>query len=574
MIVKLKSLKYCTFILLTTIGLFFSGPNTHARTQDDGIQFVREAFIEMPSDRRKALQYALSVLGLYSSTIDGRWGPGTAAAFSSVLSDKRNLLTSDETPTIKSLAVAKLYLSKAYDLSMETEGDECDGCNEQIDDEIMSEHEADEAYYAELKLPLIEEPVSDKKNNLDYFKALDIQCRSLPQSSFTTANTASWDAYGDRSIMFHLQKDNTSLNEQRAFNDLVALADLRPNFPPLQFWVGFGYYLRNDFEKTVYWLGKSAEKGEPNSAYLLSVIALNLLSDEDPLKLDVSFDGQSVDAEFAKKCLEVVFFSDKPFVVNGVTHESYFTKIAAELLVPIYLQKEGLLYEGQEQKGFSVSWTGQPNIKRAIEIINANRSSTESCDKNCWKRYEIAAKSLLNEQEEAKKAAAEKERSSLELSSAEMEQLIRKCDSFTTLKSICWAQTSNEQERVLATKGYTCSDEADLFGLKQRICKSGNMRIEISPNIISFNCQNFNTCDYQFNEVAELLIKNGIIPELDYQNRLVGDGVSTFFIEEYCGRGKSADELCVTKDITLLGIPIVSVTIAAGASREDAPSFD
>jgi len=172
---------------------------------------------------------------------------------------------------------------------------------------------------------------------------------------------------------------------------------------------------------------------------------------------------------------------------------------------------------------------------------------------------------------------AEKKPLSSDLTIAEVEQLKRKCDNFTTLKSICWGQTQDERELVLRSLGYTCSNESypTLLGLvKYRECKTGKIWITLLADEIRFNCHNFNTCDYQFEEVAELLIKNDVISELNYQNYTSHDGARNVLIEEYCGRGTSADELCITNEGGLAALVGSVIVLSVGASREAAPSFN
>ena len=150
-------------------------------------------------------------------------------------------------------------------------------------------------------------------------------------------------------------------------------------------------------------------------------------------------------------------------------------------------------------------------------------------------------------------------------------KVIAKCDGYTALKSICWAQTAEERESVLASRGYTCDNKPNNY--INLVCKSGSMEIELSDDAIDFNCENFNTCRYELKEVAQMLVDQGIVPKLEFKTYTLGDGVVKFRVAEYCGRGRQAEELCVMS-INVLGVQKFSVIIRRGASGEAAPNFD
>lgn len=527
--------------------------------------YLRKAFIGLPEQKRMEIQSALAQAGYYSSNVDGKWGRGTEAAIKTYIAENQ-----DEMPTADYTSpegASNTLVGAMSHLGLNScQNDEC----------------ADEQYSTATP----NTPVSDAaksnaelRTHREIFESVRPSCRSLSETALAGEKARDWrELGGDRSLMYELEQSFDAFfnGDNDIFNRYLALSARYPDFPPLQFMIGYGYWERNDFEQALTWLSKAAFNGEPNSAYLIALISLNVVESGDSLKIDSSFPAGPVNLSVARQCLEASYSVDDFLIVHGVMHQAFFRQAAAQLLVPILLKQKGKLYSSPEKKNYSIEWAARPSdLDRAIEIINAMKSQpSNSCDLNCWNAYEAEAEQQLSEREIAATAAEEAKRRASELTESELNAIVGKCEGFITLKSICWSQSKSERARVLATKGYTCNSEPNLLGFEQLVCKSGNMRISIGEDSFIFNCENFNTCNYSFREVGDLLVKQGVVSDLDYGTRTVSDGVNTFYIEEFCTRGASGDALCVSNDMNLLGQKIVSVIVSKGAVGDLAPTFD
>jgi hypothetical protein len=263
-------------------------------------------------------------------------------------------------------------------------------------------------------------------------------------------------------------------------------------------------------------------------------------------------------------------------VVSGIPHSSYYYLYTPAILLPIYLQREELLYESEHDRHYKIEWLGAPNIDRALELLGSQKITIDGyCDSSCWSRFEAVAEEIVRKNASDLQAAQDDMSRSLQLSEADLQLIKNKCENFIMLKSICWAQTPEEREQVLATQGYVCAPTIETWwATASLICSFEQMQIELSDENIYFNCHNFNVCRYTFGEVAKLLIENNIIANLKYEQIEENYSGTRVYRQQYCGRGQSAELLCVFESSNIDRIELVRIELSKGASLDSAPRFD
>ena len=521
-----------------------------------------KSFKQLSNDEKKSIQKELRDYGVYSGEIDGIWGRNTANAIIGAYNDVYQNYPEGMWDTEgKFLA----YILEPYEFW--GEGDECDGC------------ETGDVY--ETKNQLVENSSEKSSSYLEFFQDLAPSCNALNTSAFGAQATEWSNLGGSRSLMYELDGLLDSLfdGDEETFQQLIALSKKFQNFPPLQFWLGYAYWQRNKFHESLIWLSKASQNGEPNAAYLIAIIALNYIHPDDKLKIDESFPRSPLDIKIAMECLETTLATDENLFVHSVPHSSYFIQSAAELLVPIYLQDKGLLYEDPEQQDFSVDWVGEPNVERAVKIIDSYRKPTDSCNATCWDRYQVVALDFLTKQKNLKEAAAEEKRLSVSLSETQMEIIKSRCSDLISLSGICWELTIEEMEAVLMTREFACQNEMNPFnGVNEIICRKESKEIRISPSLnrASFNCHTFGLCDYSFEESLQIILREKLVENLikdqKFGNNFGGD---PFWTYTACGRGVSGDELCLSfSDQDFLSVFGTTLTLSKGTYGSSGPSFD
>lgn len=510
---------------------------------------LRAAFIEISEDGRKAIQRMLAALGHYESSIDGLWGARTEAAVLHGIKDLENTLGGEYDISSTSGARDTLanFLDGTFELYVIGEGDECDGCD-------------------------IAVSAGQLRSHLEIFNSLNPQCNALPQSSLIGARAEPWSGSSDgRQIMGMLDAtfDRFSNNDEVIFQQYLDTATQNPNFAPLQWTIGYGYWKRNDFDNAVTWLSKASAQGEPNSAYLLSTLALNVVSDQDSLKLDSSFPNGPLDLQLAVECLTVSAETNETLIVSGRQHQTYFASSAAAVLASLYLHEGSFLYP--EAIAAQIDWSNVPKSPElALQMLQIYRQQpTIRRDVD----YENEIEALANEMIAAKQEEeAHERRTSQVLSSEEFERTVELCDGYVTLKDVCWAQSREEMVGVLTTKGYDCKVDEGAPGrrMPNAECKDGDAVLFVTDVEITFSCHNFNVCGYDQSEIAELLVANSVIDNLEYKYLPRGNGLSQTPTQEYCGRGKAGSKLCVRTWI----LGSIVVTLEPGTTKSDPVTFD
>lgn len=515
----------------------------------DETALLRLAFIELSEAERKEIQEALTTLGAYSSTIDGLWGKGTKSALligvetlEANLDRDFNISTLDGSREIIATFFNGEFAQYGYG-----EGDECDGC-----DMVAN--------------------ASQPGSQLETFKSLNPQCKALPKSSLVGARAEAWSGSPNgMQIMSMLDEtfDRFSSNDEVIFQQYLDIAARNPNFVPLQWTIGYGYWKRNDFENAVTWLSKASAQGEPNSAYLLSTLALNVVSDQDSLQLDSSFPNGPLDLQLAIECLTVAAETNETLIVSGRQHQTYFAPAAAAILASLYLHEGSFLYP--EAFAAQINWSKVPKSPElALQMLQIYRQQpTIQRDVDYENEIEELARQMISRLDA-------QEREQRRLSEAELEKLERACNGYITLKGICWAQTPQEMVSVLSSKRYNCEVNEDGEGgaFVSAACNSisdesdpaRGAEITISrtfaPNdFVMFDCRSFNVCDYSIQEIADLLVSNGVVDKMDYNFQPNGVRKKVFDVtQEYCGVDNSGSKLCVELVTAgLLGIPIITL---------------
>lgn len=113
-----------------------------------------------------------------------------------------------------------------------------------------------------------------------------------------------------------------------------------------------------------------------------------------------------------------------------------------------------------------------------------------------------------------------------------------------SLKGLNFSMTKNALLETIHSDDYSCDAPVRILDVTNISCTKGESNItfyEKKNQItrISFNCNNFNVCDYKINEVGQALVDKGVIDSLEADYSQL-DGMY------YTGRGPSGDILEVT----------------------------
>lgn len=135
-----------------------------------------------------------------------------------------------------------------------------------------------------------------------------------------------------------------------------------------------------------------------------------------------------------------------------------------------------------------------------------------------------------------------------------------------------WSQEPMRQ--AVENRGYSCAEVTNIFGGVQTICKSSNKEIIVDTDVVTFGCNVFNGCGYSLVEIAQSVVNEGVIKQLSPETETISDGVNTFYIEKYCGRGDEGDVLCVVQDMNLFGQPIMKIELSKGQYGQGGMNFN
>lgn len=121
-----------------------------------------------------------------------------------------------------------------------------------------------------------------------------------------------------------------------------------------------------------------------------------------------------------------------------------------------------------------------------------------------------------------------------------------------TLFGLNFGMSITERVNSVSTRGYNCEQKLDLKYEPYyctRYTQDGKKfhwqgrEIEISENVIDFDCSVFNVCSYNLDEVAKMLVDQRIVRPMQYRD----DSMPGLKLIQYsyCSRGDMGDVLCI-----------------------------
>ena len=409
---------------------------------------LRKYFISLNKTKRMEIQETLKILGFYNSAIDGLWGRGTETAINKFHNDQHN--TEVGKVDYRSPNGAKKLIDNVL-YFFDTEGDECDGCEET--------------------------QIAIADNSQAYqFKHAGIKCNKTVDSLGGNK--------GGRSVMLYVRQSSETFDKQPALqNELAILLKQFPKHPTLNWQAAWLNFLANNYENTLKFATVAANQGEPNAAYLLGYIGLGLLDGQDSLQPDKTSRLTPVDLKLAQKCLKVAISSDGPIVFDGGVYNNWFKEPAASLLASMYIHASEEVYSERASVPV-INW-------RTIEYDPDAAASLLPVLDNTDNEYSVliskvnnAVKRLRQQEEQRKRNLEQTYVESLKLDNDALNRLSTKCDDYATIKGVCWALSENEIRSVLATRGYSVKqNEKDSF-----YALDGS-KIRIRKNSSEFDCQ-------------------------------------------------------------------------------------
>jgi hypothetical protein len=195
------------------------------------------------------------------------------------------------------------------------------------------------------------------------------------------------------------------------------------------------------------------------------------------------------------------------------------------------------------------------NIEKARELMACAKSRV--CSDNAWQtdfsnHLRIVSDRIAEHdyrQRDAEVSAAAKSADSIR----------QKCEGLLSLKGICWAQTLDEMKTVFTSQQYQCSTNS----LGQHLCQHKGQRVAFTEKEVSFDCEAFDVCSYDYDEVSRFLLDQGIVETMETSRKFItqstaeavalsgmGFGPALAFKDPYwllsnCGKGPKGQELCV-----------------------------
>ena len=152
-----------------------------------------------------------------------------------------------------------------------------------------------------------------------------------------------------------------------------------------------------------------------------------------------------------------------------------------------------------------------------------------------------------------------------------------------SLKGLSMDLSPREQAEILF-KNHSCTNFSETFNRPFWECTELVMD-EIKGNTVTdkivyvgggvepsvrFNCDNFNVCGRDLDEVAQMIVDQGIISDLDDYDIEVSPH-NGWVTKSYCGRGPDGDVLCVSDTNDFRS---VEIELLKGIMGKSAPSFN
>ncbi len=135
--------------------------------------------------------------------------------------------------------------------------------------------------------------------------------------------------------------------------------------------------------------------------------------------------------------------------------------------------------------------------------------------------------------------------------------------------------TIDQQKDVLTKSGFQCVEKKYPWGIPYQVCENSDKHIRPSNKKIRINCQAFNACAMDFKQLAQELVNQGKVDQMEYTPRFAKsfDGTEVL-IEQFCGSGPDGDILCVEADKNIVGETLLTVTLAKGTLGQGEVTFD
>ncbi|WP_173507411.1 hypothetical protein [Aliiroseovarius sp. xm-g-7] len=354
----------------------------------------------------------------YQGSIDGKWGRGTQAALDEASS---YFYLGENTSADEVLA----YILEPYEFW--GEGGDCgEDCsfieNNSIDMTVANgDNSEPEELGANKSDPATQVNVTES-GRTEYVDLPDFHCKSVEELPEGIANLRNWDASANASesqfILSFRILNSLIVDGERAPDEFIESYETAvPDTPLRNFLIAYMYWQKGEISNFVNYAGKAAEMGEPNSSFLLGLLALGVM----PLNYSL-WDGYS-DFEFtgledlpkALECLKAA--SVKPTLGDGRSldvgdphgngYTMYFVK-DAPLIASSLLLFDDTFLERTAETSSPISWAGISFDAEEAKLIldNYRRDISTGAEKvniaeNLLIRAETSLSQLASTQENA-----------------------------------------------------------------------------------------------------------------------------------------------------------------------------
>jgi len=160
-----------------------------------------------------------------------------------------------------------------------------------------------------------------------------------------------------------------------------------------------------------------------------------------------------------------------------------------------------------------------------------------------------------------------------------------RCEGYASFAGLCWQLSKSEILIVLRNRGYSCKavpPDSNQFliavsgggiPVPEFVCVDSNTGggIAIYENRLVFDCDIFNVCTYRTDEIAQIIVDEGHIEQMDYAASFSNKGE---ILERYCGRTYNGQEVCVGDEIYFTLSKLRAISLARGALGRPGVNFD
>ncbi len=160
-----------------------------------------------------------------------------------------------------------------------------------------------------------------------------------------------------------------------------------------------------------------------------------------------------------------------------------------------------------------------------------------------------------------------------------------RCEDYASFAGLCWQLSKSEMMIVMRGRGYNCKavpPDSNQFliaasgggiPVPEFVCvhnKTGG-GIAVYANRLVFDCDIFNVCPYRTDEIAQIIVDEGHLEQMDYAANFSSRGE---ILERYCGRTYYGQEICVGDEIYFTLSKLRAISLARGALGRPSVSFD